>query len=267
MTAPRPITYLFIDGGYLKKAYSEGVSEWFEGEGGIDFSQVAGTFSANKTFYYDCLDDVRRPNESESDFDSRVRAQRSDLNKIREVRGCHIKLGHLLGSKEKNKRQKEVDVLLTVDMMAHASRKNMDKAVLLSGDRDFKPLVEALVQMGSDVEVAADAKSVSEELSWAADSFKRLDFYQYWHWSTEPLRSKYPIPRELHNAPAPSGSGVNLLKTGSFEDVPLELYAIHNEFQIYIPSHAGRQSLAIQFNDENRLNLYFRLRHGEITWT
>jgi uncharacterized LabA/DUF88 family protein len=44
----------------------------------------------------------------------------------------------------KKRQQKEVDVLLAVDMLTRSFYKNMTKAVLLAGDRDFKPVVEVV---------------------------------------------------------------------------------------------------------------------------
>jgi uncharacterized LabA/DUF88 family protein len=38
-------------------------------------------------------------------------------------------------------------------MMNHAIRQNMRRAVLVTGDADFKPLVESMVQIGMFVEI------------------------------------------------------------------------------------------------------------------
>ena len=40
-------------------------------------------------------------------------------------------------------------------MLSHAHRKNMHKTTLLTGDLDFKPLVDALVQDGMFVTLCA----------------------------------------------------------------------------------------------------------------
>ena len=78
------------------------------------------------------------------EFEEGKQKQEMELNRIRKVYGTHVRLGSLTGI-EKKRRQKEVDILLAVDMMNHAVRQNMTRAVLLSGERDFKPLIESLV--------------------------------------------------------------------------------------------------------------------------
>src|SRR5881409_2788863 len=117
-------TYLFIDGGYLQKHYAESVQRWFGEDAEIDFNQVKGSFHAQKCFYYDCLDDIRGEGEDKASFVKRITRQENSFNKIREVVGTHVRLGSLTGT-AKHKRQKKVDILLAVDMMNHASRKNL----------------------------------------------------------------------------------------------------------------------------------------------
>ncbi len=128
-------TYLFIDGGHLRQYYAEGVREWFGNEGEINFTFIKSRMAAFKLFYYDCLDDVKRSGESEEDYNERVGKQEEQFDLIRSVVGAHVRRGSLTGKNEKKRRQKEVDILLTVDMMNHAIRQNMKRAVLLAGDR------------------------------------------------------------------------------------------------------------------------------------
>jgi uncharacterized LabA/DUF88 family protein len=141
----------------------------------------------------ECLNqnDVRRNGESEDDFKARVNKQHEQFDLIRSVVGAHVRLGSLTGKGEKKRRQKEVDILLTVDMMNHAIRQNMRRAVLLTGDRDFKPVVESLVQMGMFVEVVGDAKHTSQLLVGAADAFKPLEHQDYFVFSSSELKSQY----------------------------------------------------------------------------
>jgi hypothetical protein len=54
--------------------------------------------------------------------------------------GVHVRLGTVTG---KRRRQKEVDILLATDMLTHGFNGNMKTAVLLSGDLDFRPIIEA----------------------------------------------------------------------------------------------------------------------------
>ncbi|MGI8654057.1 MAG: NYN domain-containing protein, partial [Pyrinomonadaceae bacterium] len=188
-------TYIFIDGGYLRSRHAEITRKWFGCETEIEFSSVisrldmlggravwlpVGEVSQSderetKSFYYDCLDEERRQDESESEFLARLEKQNVLIENIRDVDGCHIRLGVLKGSR-RIRRQKEVDILLAVDMIAHAAQRNMTKVVLLAGDQDFKPAVESLVQLGIFVHIVGDAKHTSRELTWAASAYTKLTF-------------------------------------------------------------------------------------------
>lgn len=259
-------SYLFIDGGHLRKYYAESVRMWFEGEGEIDFSRLKQTLGAQKSFYYDCLDDIRRAEETQAEFDSRIDQQEAYFNRIREVVGSHVRLGSLTGT-VKNKRQKEVDILLTVDMMNHAVRGNMSTAYLLSGDRDFKPVVESLIQMGLFVEVIGDKKHTSKDLAWAADNYKGISFDRYHEWSVESLKKKHPINILSLNGP-PSGLALVEIEEGMFNGAPVTLYKWqgNKEHYLYIPKLHDGNDLTFQFHDPERLKLYFELQYGNIQW-
>jgi uncharacterized LabA/DUF88 family protein len=73
-----------------------------------------------------------------------------------------MRLGSLRGAPKK-RRQKEVDVLLAADMLTHGYDGNMDKAILIAGDLDFRRVVEALVRRGVFVEVWYEPKSGAAE--------------------------------------------------------------------------------------------------------
>src|SRR5262249_42700878 len=146
--------YLFIDGRHLQQHYAESVRQWFgtDEEIEINFHQMQEDYSAYTMFYYDCLDDEQRSGESEACFNNRVEAQERHFDSI----PGHIRLGYLTGksTRRKPRRQKQVDVLLAVDMLKHAVRQNMYKAVLITGDLDFEPVVDTLVDLGIYVHLA-----------------------------------------------------------------------------------------------------------------
>ncbi|MBU4445094.1 NYN domain-containing protein [bacterium] len=53
--------------------------------------------------------------------------------------------------KDKEKGSKQVDIALATEMLTHAHRKNYDVAILVSGDEDYIPLVEAVKDEGCRV--------------------------------------------------------------------------------------------------------------------
>jgi uncharacterized LabA/DUF88 family protein len=259
-------TYLFIDGGHLRRYYFESVSEWFEGQSELDFNIVKNAFRALKCFYYDCLDDIKRNGETDSDFSMRVAKQEAYFNEIRELYGTHVRLGSLTGS-AKNKRQKKVDILLAVDMMNHATRRTMSRAILLAGDRDFEPVVESLVEMGLIIEVAGDIRHTSKDLAYAADFYRAITFNDYFAWSSESLKSKYPQPNKWTGAGMfnviQGGNQINEVELGEYR---VRLYESINKFSAFFVHADSSQSFAYTLNDLDRLKLYIKVMHGEVKW-
>ncbi|MGD1808178.1 NYN domain-containing protein [Dapis sp. BLCC M126] len=272
---PPEITYLFIDGGYLRDKYEKATSKWFNNDivdvRNINFAAIKSHFKAKKVFYYDCLDEIQNKNEKDEDFEARKSKQKDDFNQIRSLEGYHVKLGSLVGTPN-NKRQKEVDVLLTVDMMNHTIRNNMTNAVLIAGDRDFKPVVESLVNMGMYVKIASDPRSTSSEFRYAADNYIPLSFDNYYSWSSQELRNKYPFPKPYKMAlqfvtkPSQPCDDANLLKQGKVNDDTVKLFKKENEFILYFPDITNGTS-DLSCDRQERLELYYFLKYGkEIEW-
>ncbi|NEN90679.1 MAG: NYN domain-containing protein [Okeania sp. SIO3H1] len=266
---PPEITYLFIDGGYLRKSYKDCTSQWFGNDVGdarnIDFAAIKRHFKAKKVFYYDCLDEIQDKDEKEEDFKTRVSQQKDDFNQIRSLEGYHVKLGSLVGSPN-NKRQKEVDVLLTVDMMNHTIRNNMTNAVLIAGDRDFKPVVESLVSMGMYVIIVSEPLSTSSEFRYAADNYRPLSLEIYCQWSPQELRNKYPIPKIDRQRPS---NDAHLLKQGKIKvnGYKAELFQKDNEFILFFEKIEDGYPLRISSDIKDRPEIYYSIKYGkEIEW-
>ncbi len=71
--------------------------------------------------------------------------------------------------KTKERGSKRVDVSLTTDMLAHAARRNYDVAVLVAGDEDYVPLVEAVKAEGCRVVLWFVSDGLSNALKMSAD--------------------------------------------------------------------------------------------------
>src|SRR5262249_15980722 len=154
------------------------VSSWFGVPGKNDYNALKRYIAgAHKMFYYDCLDDEQKQGESTEAFEARIASETERLNRLKRLSGTHVTLGSLTRSKPK--RQKRVDTLPALDMIRHAIRRNMDRAVLLSGDLDFEPVVKFLVEEGLHVEVAASRKATAVELADAADDYRPLSLQDY----------------------------------------------------------------------------------------
>jgi uncharacterized LabA/DUF88 family protein len=76
--------------------------------------------------------------------------------------------------KERGRRSKRVDITLATDMLRHATRNNYDIAVLVAGDEDYVPLVDAVQAEGRGVHVWSVQSGLSQRLVHAADEFLDL---------------------------------------------------------------------------------------------
>lgn len=71
----------------------------------------------------------------------------------------------------KDKGSKRVDISLSVDMLWHAQANNYDAAVLVAGDEDYVPLVEAVKAQGKQVFIWFVKSGLSPSLKRTADYF------------------------------------------------------------------------------------------------
>jgi uncharacterized LabA/DUF88 family protein len=74
-------------------------------------------------------------------------------------------------AKIKGTRRKQVDIALATDMLTHAHRDNFDAAILVAGDQDYVPLVDAVKAEGKRVVVWFLESGLSAELKQAADHY------------------------------------------------------------------------------------------------
>jgi uncharacterized LabA/DUF88 family protein len=159
--------YLFIDGGCLR-ATIQAISKSVCGnEDRIRplFPSIGAGF--RKSYFYDAIP-AQEHGEDLASYERRVETAHGDFDRIRSLDRFHVALGEIKGRKG-NRRQKQVDVRLAVDMLSHAFRGNFAEATLLAGDDDFIPLVEALVREGVEVTIWHPSQA-SEQLLAVADN-------------------------------------------------------------------------------------------------
>lgn len=174
-------TYLFIDAGHLRNLGKTQIEDHF-GEFEFDLSHTKQSLEALKCFYYDSLPGKPRSSESEDMFATRKQKAQERVEKIRRYEGFHVRLGSVSG-KDRKERQKQVDVLLAVDMLTHAFRNNMTHAVLVTGDLDFKPVVDALVYAGVYVTLRYGEEITSSELVASADRAEPISTIELTSWA------------------------------------------------------------------------------------
>lgn len=203
--APPPTEYLFVDGGALR-GYVENLSARFFGAQtfDLDFRYIEGGFT--KVFYYDAIP-TRRPDETEADYSTRISPQTNLHTRLIATERIHVYEGDARKRRKAGGlEQKMVDVMLAVDMLTHTFRKNMQRATLLTGDQDFKPLIDALVGEGMFVTLWYPAGETNAELLAAADRRRPLKLGEVASLLTEESRLRFTLPSE-HQANAGSLPG------------------------------------------------------------
>jgi len=91
--------------------------------------------------------------------------------------------------KGKGKKAKGVDIQMTVDILTNIEQNNMDNVYLLSGDGDYKPVIEECIRRGKQVYIAAFSLGLSESLKLIADQLVCLDDFYFQPSQAEPARS------------------------------------------------------------------------------
>jgi uncharacterized LabA/DUF88 family protein len=217
-------SYLFVDGAYLRQRHLEVISAVFGKFAEFDLSNLRQNLlhltplgaqeAFQRVFYYDCLHDIPKVGESDEQLKSRIQEQRAAFDRIQSLHGFHVRLGSLSGSSRKM-RQKEVDILLTVEMLDHAFRRNMTSAALIAGDLDFAPLLDSLVRLGTWVDVLYDPKSIAKGLLASADRGIPFVFGNYYSMCTPEFRSANPLPqRQMVASWQPVDHGFTLTREG-----------------------------------------------------
>jgi uncharacterized LabA/DUF88 family protein len=174
-----------MDGGYVRAISKEMLgflpNPQRLGKGMVESSQVQ-TWAYDPTrhpngllariTYYDALPNPDADPQSNTEVEEFWRT-------IERLDDVHLGFGELRGLKRKV-RQKGVDTLIAVDMVAGAFSQLFDIAVLVAGDADFVPVVEEVKRRGVMVAIAGHANSTSSELRAVADRFIEIEQKSYW---------------------------------------------------------------------------------------
>jgi uncharacterized LabA/DUF88 family protein len=275
-------TYAFIDGAYFRSCFEERLRANFGDYGGIRYDQIP--FRGTKTFYYDCVDDIKLDNETQGDFDQRVQRQVAEFEKIASHPDWHVRHGTLSGNsrpggRRARRHQKEVDVLLAVDMMNHAFRQNMERAILVAGDLDFKPVVESLIQLGRHVTVAACEQTCHRELRLAADAFQPITVHQLFGCSkmtdSPGWENRFPTV-SIGNIPdpeptkAPMHRGMAGNRIVKLVQAPASIFG--QSYIAFLPEHfddSFRRSppMSCLHNDRSLIEKYLIAEFGNLKWS
>jgi uncharacterized LabA/DUF88 family protein len=164
---------IFIDGGYFAK-----VTEQYFNRPRIDFQLLSDALSGSaqrlRTYYYDCMPyQGNPPTQTEKD---RYGAKAKFFHAVsRSVQRFQLRYGRLRKTGPNTFEQKRIDVLLGVDMVRLCSKKQIVHVILIAGDSDLVPAVEACKEEGAIVRLYYHASSISDELLNVADERCEID--------------------------------------------------------------------------------------------
>ena len=213
---PKEVHYMFIDGEQLRCTAEDVGKIWFGKPVEIDYQALQG--ACQKVFYYDCLP-AKAAGADDAEYQARYDAKLAFFNKLRALPGWHVSEGLARHRKRERQEQKEVDILIAVDMLTHTHRKNMHRLTFVSGDQDFAPLLEAVVRDGMYVELLYPAGRTGPDLMHFADVAKPMDVDFMHSMSTPTFRKENTIPDRCGESVNAPGDGI-LVSEGLLSGVP-----------------------------------------------
>lgn len=156
---------ILIDGGYLDK-----VLENDFGRARIDIGrlgdELAGQLERLRTYYYHCMPYMSNPPAQEEK--TRYAAMDSFIFNLKKQPRFQFRQGKLqkIGTQV---HQKRVDIWMAVDLVRMSSNRQIDKAILITGDSDLVPAIEAARDSGVVVELYFSPNSRHDELLQCCD--------------------------------------------------------------------------------------------------
>ena len=155
---------VFIDGSNLYHVLDQNCSKH-----NVHFDKFANKLAngrnLKRTYYYNIRQEIDKTTQSND--------QKKFLDSMFDTPYLEVKLGI---SKQRGETvvEKGVDVMLATDLVVHAYKNHYDTAIVVSGDADFYPALQAVKDIGKHVEVAAFESNISSESSRVSDVHIRL---------------------------------------------------------------------------------------------
>ena len=156
---------VFIDGAYLQAVLKNDF-----GKPKIDFERfsdiLCGEYERLRTYYYYAMPYQGNPPTEEE----RMRYSSADrfIARLRKLRRFEVRLGKLAKRGDEFK-QKRVDILLAVDLVRLSWGRQMATAIIVAGDSDFVPAIQAAKDAGVLVRLYYSKSSVHNELLESVD--------------------------------------------------------------------------------------------------
>ena len=151
---------IFIDGSNLYHVLDQNIHRH-----DLDYARfgekLTGDRDLIRTYYYNIKQEsAENPKLAEN--------QNRFLKALDETAYLEVKLG-IWKERGGTMVEKGVDVMIATDLIMHAYEDHYDIAILVSGDADFYPALQAVKDIGKQVEVAAFDSNLSGEAARSAD--------------------------------------------------------------------------------------------------
>ena len=155
---------VFIDGSNLYHVLNQHFSR-NDIKFGKFAEKLAGDRNLVRTYYYNIKQDQKgRGSEDQEKF----------LSALYDIPYLEVKLG-IVKQRGDAMVEKGVDMMIGVDILKNAYEDLCDTAILVSGDGDFYPALQAAKDQGKHVEIAAFDTNISPETARIADLHIKLN--------------------------------------------------------------------------------------------
>ncbi len=186
----------------------------------IEFDLLARTIAADRYFFYDCLpSEADEQTAGQQQSSARSEWHRRQIENVRSRDRFWLKLGTLSrGRRRQPAQQKEVDVLLTVELLSFSFSRPGSHAVLFMGDLDFRPAIEEIVRHGTQVTLFFDATGCSSELLETVDFRRAMNVQVYFDWTPPSFQTSHAEPRVVAVGPMTQVDSRTVLRTAKSSD-------------------------------------------------
>ena len=175
---------IFIDGGYLLSwAKKNNITPKYSEIADYLIKPLRKTVPLDllRCYFYYCAPWMSpEPTESEK---RRMEEHEQFMEELSKLERWSVRLGKLQKRRDGYKEyfeQKRVDVLLSVDMVRHAAAGHIQHAIVLAGDSDFIPAIEAVKESGATVSLwFGEANTIHKDLVKLADITHVLDHRKF----------------------------------------------------------------------------------------
>jgi len=264
--------YLFIDGAYLREAYTDTMTKYFGVAPPINWPAGLAQFGhIQRVYYYDAIDRNRVKDETEEEQKKRIAEANAFHAFLNRLDNLHVREGFTSRGRRASRRtQKAVDVQLAVDALEHAA-KSMSVAVFIFGDLDFEPLLFSLGRSGVQTVVWYERGTACNELLEAADIRQQMTLRMFYQMAMPGTVSAIECPTFGENSSKPSFAP---FKTGTWNSRTISFIAGPSGNEHWVWADAGSNPLRepsvfafVAGYDYSKLDTAFTMNYGgEIAW-